>query len=307
MTKFFTIPFADKGDKKEVPLDDSAGFVSYTKGYTPDYEKDPTKDKGKPIERDKLNGIFYDITANIKQWQESTFPIWGAKNLDGSNFGYPKDAVVRVNNVAYKSLADNNSEEPTASNKWEEFSGSSIDAPVGTISEYIGASAPFGWAICNGASFDKSVYKELFTLLQSDKLPNLTGMVLKGLKPTGTILSYEPQQVGQHTHPATVEKDGAHKHKIGSIRLLGKITQIGVYGTPTASGVFSFTNTGAKQMQTGGDLTMVNYDLNYDVSKGWTGEMQSTGEHTHNITVTPLKSKDNLVDNVAINFIIKLG
>lgn len=308
MSKFFTIPFADKGDKKEVPLDDSSGFVSYEKGYTADYEKDPAKDKGKPIERDKLNQIFYDITANIKQWQEGTFPVWGAKNLDGSNYGYPKDSVVRHRAITYRSLIDNNTFEPTDTTKWTLFTSVSNDTPVGTILEYPSEKPPQGYAICDGATFDKDVYKELFNLLGSDRLPNLKGMVLKGLKVGQTPLEFEPQAVGAHTHTGTVLPSGAHSHGIGDMRIRGRCEQVAVSKDGKSTGCFRYDVSKVQRyMQSGGILTLDNYDLIYDLSSGWTGSMAIDGEHTHDITTKAMPSKDNLVDNVGVNFIIKLG
>lgn len=57
MAKLFSIPFAVSGDKTPVPdASQPSGNVSYTDGYTPDYQADQATDpNAKDIERQKLN------------------------------------------------------------------------------------------------------------------------------------------------------------------------------------------------------------------------------------------------------------
>lgn len=306
--KIFNIPFAESGEKEAIPDKDSSGYVSYSSGYTEDYEKDPINDNGKPIERKKVNQIFFDITSNLKAYQTQTFANWGAKDSLGANEKYPKDAIVRYNNLVYRSLENDNTSTPSDVTKWVEFTSVSTDAPVGAIIEYPSNTPPKGWAICDGSSFDKNVYKELYTLLGSDSLPSLKGMVLKGIKTGQTLLSFEPQSVAKHTHTGNVKDNGAHTHKIGTIRIQGKCNAIGTSAGAKSSGCFRYdVLTTDTYIQVDGSLTVANNDLIYDASKGWSGEMATDGIHGHLVNTDDMPSKDNIVDNIGVNFIIKLG
>ncbi|HIE6441057.1 TPA: hypothetical protein ACXJSY_003562, partial [Proteus mirabilis] len=78
MTTIFKTPFATQGDKASIPVEiQSDGSVSYTQGYGYDYERDQVTDPAaKDIEREKMNGIFHDITEAIGEIQRFGFPKW---------------------------------------------------------------------------------------------------------------------------------------------------------------------------------------------------------------------------------------
>ena len=61
--------------------------------------------------------------------------------------------------------------------------------PVGTIVAYWGTEEPPGWKICDGGSIDISDPKmsNLRKQLGTEKLPNLQGMFLRGIDPSGDI------------------------------------------------------------------------------------------------------------------------
>lgn len=75
MTKIFKVPFATQGDRTSIPDDVQAdGAVSYTQGYSYDYERDQQTDPAaKDIEREKMNGIFHDITEAVGELQSFGF------------------------------------------------------------------------------------------------------------------------------------------------------------------------------------------------------------------------------------------
>ena len=72
MAKFFDFPFAQNGDKEEVPMQkDALGWVSFDQGFGPDYEKDLLLDpNAKDIERKKLNWLLYTITERLNYLAE---------------------------------------------------------------------------------------------------------------------------------------------------------------------------------------------------------------------------------------------
>lgn len=52
--------------------------------------------------------------------------------------------------------------------------------PIGTILSYIGSTAPTGYLLCNGATYDTTTYSELYELLGTNVLPDLRGRFLQG-------------------------------------------------------------------------------------------------------------------------------
>ncbi|EJD6498628.1 phage tail protein [Providencia rettgeri] len=118
MTKIFKIPFATQGDRTSIPDDVQAdGAVSYTQGYSYDYERDQITDPAaKDIEREKMNGMFHDITEAIGELQSLGLPKWAAEAKP-----YPIRAIVYHKNKAWQSKVENNSNEPAAGAAWHEL------------------------------------------------------------------------------------------------------------------------------------------------------------------------------------------
>lgn len=134
MAKYFVNPFAKNGDKLAVP--DAVqvdGSVSYDSGFGFDYERDPdplvdplTKD----IPRDQTNQLFFDITDNLKNWQDNTAPEWSSIRA-ATGGGYKKNSRVFFGGQLYVSRLDNNSAQPNApipTNYWT--SGIETDATI---------------------------------------------------------------------------------------------------------------------------------------------------------------------------------
>ncbi len=72
MTKYFETPFANAGDKTVIPDDSQpSGSVSFTDGYTPDYEGDQEIDPdAKDVPRQSENYLKFVITEALKEIQE---------------------------------------------------------------------------------------------------------------------------------------------------------------------------------------------------------------------------------------------
>jgi len=92
--------------------------------------------------------------------------------------------------------------------------------PTGTIMAYIGATAPEGWLLCNGASFaDNIANAKLRELLGSFNTPNLTARYLRG---TGTsegrgglgLKDYQYDEFRPHNHGISLNTTttGNHSH-----------------------------------------------------------------------------------------------
>lgn len=62
--------------------------------------------------------------------------------------------------------------------------------PIGTIIAFAGVNTPIGWLFCNGGTFDKTEYPQLFTVLGGNSLPNLSdGRFLEGASVPKTFKS----------------------------------------------------------------------------------------------------------------------
>lgn len=108
-------PFADQGDKTAPPLNDPAGFVNFTEGYTKYYEislesGDP---QAKAVERAIQNYLFNILTANTQLWQQLGISPW----FPAMPGGYATNALVMRKDVGgtykpYRSLVDANATDP---------------------------------------------------------------------------------------------------------------------------------------------------------------------------------------------------
>ena len=79
-SKTFTIPFADSGDKAAIPdPTQPGGEVSYTEGFTLDYELDQvTEPTAKDVPRQETNQLYFDITEFLQEIQQNGLSIYNA-------------------------------------------------------------------------------------------------------------------------------------------------------------------------------------------------------------------------------------
>ncbi|MBC8954139.1 hypothetical protein [Xenorhabdus sp. PB62.4] len=130
MTKIFKTPFAAQGDRVSIPNEvQPDGAVSYTQGYGYDYERDQNTDPAaKDIEREKMNGIFHDITEAVGEMQTFGVAKWSLEAQP-----YPLRAVVYHNQKLYQSRIENNKEDPEAGKGWVELKA---DLTAGDVGAY---------------------------------------------------------------------------------------------------------------------------------------------------------------------------
>ncbi|CRL63821.1 hypothetical protein [Proteus vulgaris] len=132
MTTIFKTPFATQGDKASIPVEiQPDGSVSYTQGYGYDYERDQVTDPAaKDIEREKMNGIFHDITEAIGEIQSFGFPKWSEAGKP-----YAIRTIVYHKNKVWQSKVENNNIEPVAGNAWAELKADATASDVGAYSK----------------------------------------------------------------------------------------------------------------------------------------------------------------------------
>lgn len=110
-TRIYKTPFAATGDKEVLATADQPdGKVSLQAGWTPDYELANDSPNYRPVGRAEMNGILNEITGALGELQMSGFAPWQA--VSG---GWPKDAYVVHEGVAYRSLIDSNEDTPGTS------------------------------------------------------------------------------------------------------------------------------------------------------------------------------------------------
>lgn len=121
MARYFQFPWAVTGDRTAVPFPtDPGGDVSVAQGFGPAYEIAPGQPGWKPVPREETNGYLYDITDNIRQYQLNGAPEWySASDNNGVAISYPLNAIVRRNDLVYRSLVAANTVEPgTDPTRW---------------------------------------------------------------------------------------------------------------------------------------------------------------------------------------------
>ena len=140
MTKIFTVPFAENGDKISPPdAVQPDGSVSYNLGYGFDYQRDTSLDSGgapvdplaKVFPREQHNGILNDVTTAIGEMQINGLPIWQSVGSP-----YPVNALVRYSGSNWRSTAANNSTTPGApGSSWVDinYQPYSTEASAGVI------------------------------------------------------------------------------------------------------------------------------------------------------------------------------
>ena len=75
-------------------------------------------------------------------------------------------------------LADGTIPEGTKVMVTNDYDGGKI--PVGVVEAYMGTTAPTGWLLCDGSTFDTTMYPKLYELLGTDTVPDLRECVMVG-------------------------------------------------------------------------------------------------------------------------------
>lgn len=119
--RYYRTPFAESGNKAEVPNVSVGGAVGYDTGFGPDYELPQGTVNRKRIERNLYNGMHNGITKNLKQWQENLYPTWIEDDGTGVAFAYPEGMIVNHAGDNWISNEAANQEEPGAGSKWAAY------------------------------------------------------------------------------------------------------------------------------------------------------------------------------------------
>lgn len=117
MAKRFVIPFATSGDKSVTPdATDPAGAISYSQGWPVAYQLADTDPNYRPVGRQEMNGVLFDVTGAIAEIQAFGFPEWVP--VAGLVTPYAVNAVLRHNGNNWRNTVPNNSVEPGTDSTW---------------------------------------------------------------------------------------------------------------------------------------------------------------------------------------------
>jgi microcystin-dependent protein len=98
----------------------------------------------------------------------------------------------------------------------------SASAPPGMVSQFVGATVPAGWLLCDGAVVSRTTYANLFAVCgvvygagdgsTTFNLPNLAGLVPTGVDAAQTEFNVLGKTGGAMTHVLTEAEMPAHNH-----------------------------------------------------------------------------------------------
>ena len=133
MAKRFVIPFASTGDKSTTPdATDPGGAISYSQGWPVAYQLPDTDPAYRPVGRQEMNGVLFDITGAIAELQTLGFPEWVA--VTGLVTPYIVNAWVRrLGNVYFNTVVNNSAAPEAVGSGWVEVSTVSTGRLLKTI------------------------------------------------------------------------------------------------------------------------------------------------------------------------------
>jgi hypothetical protein len=124
MAKIWDTRFAESGDKIAIPEPVQAGGeVSVTTGWTPDYELPDTDPDYKPVGREEMNGVLFEMTDSLQQLQKQGAAEWSP---DLAPYGKGAE-VIHASERWYSPVAGNSTEPGAVGTTWV-IAGSVPDA-----------------------------------------------------------------------------------------------------------------------------------------------------------------------------------
>jgi hypothetical protein len=165
-------------------------------------------------------------------------------------------------------------------------------APVGTPQPWLTDTAPTGWAIMKGQSFDTTLYPELAKVFTNGIIPDMRGAGFLGKEDGETIAAYEQGQVKSHGHAGST---------ISSVDLGTKETAES--GTHTHSFGVGTSEGGANE---GVDLVDAWSTKNTSSDGNHTHNI-TLGSHSHSVTIANFGATKNTINHRKANWIVRLA
>ncbi len=169
-----------------------------------------------------------------------------------------------------------------------------IDAwPVGSIFMTMSNSNPN--TLLGGGTWTKIQGKYLLATSSSYTAGNTYGSMTKSLSVSnipGHTHSFTTNEKGAHTHTASTSSAGNHSHTRGSMNITGQFPGTCDNLRSDNTGAFggAFYRASSEGNKTGDDAdkksaSVVKFNAARDSGAYWTGTTNSTGAHTHDVTV----------------------
>jgi microcystin-dependent protein len=95
--------------------------------------------------------------------------------------------------------------------------------PVGTVVQYVGVVAPTGWFFCDGSSYSKTSYSDLFGVIGNAygidgsnkfRVPNMKRNVPVGYDASDSSFNALGKTGGERTHTLTISEMPEHNHNV---------------------------------------------------------------------------------------------
>lgn len=179
---------------------------------------------------------------------------------------------------------------------------------TGGIEMYMGEVIPETHTELDGKTFDPLVFPKLGALFPTGELPDTRGMMLKHAPDGRAVLSFEAEAVKSHDHSASSSSE-EHQHNSGTLQT-GNTSPYDSSFFPMSSEGVNLRKVSEATGITGGstDLglgrntaTQSIYGSHFHAVIGTT----APDSHDHQITVNASGAAKNLVDNIAVKFIVK--
>lgn len=161
--------------------------------------------------------------------------------------------------------------------------------PIGSI--FITASSTNPATLLGGGTWVRIQGKYLLASSSSYTAGNSYGSMTKTLAvaniPSHTH-GFTTGSAGSHNHSASTGSAGNHSHTRGNMNITGTFYGYDNGYTNTMRGdgrVFKGSGNAGRQSSSNGSARDANYIMSFDASQNWSGATNTTGAHTHSVTV----------------------
>ena len=184
--------------------------------------------------------------------------------------------------------------------------------PVGVPLPWPTDTAPEGYAIMAGQTFDKAAYPKLAAAYPSGVLPDMRGQTIKGKPASGrNVLSTEADGVKSHSHGASASSTDLGTKTTSSFDYGTKSTNnTGDHNHGVGENVSVSAGGGKTVNMSTGTVNLYTKSAGahaHTVGIGAHVHTVAIGSHGHTVTVNATGNAENTVKNIAFNYIVRLA
>lgn len=171
---------------------------------------------------DTTNSVYHHLVTLKSLVDSASSSLSGHISTTSDTHGIGSGASV-VGTTTTQTLTNKTLTSPVLNNP--SFNSGGL-APVGSIMQFAGSTAPSGWLLCDGSAVGRVTYSALFGVISTTygvgdnsttfNVPNLKGKVVVGLDSTQTEFDTLAETGGAKTHThnssSTTGDSGSHQH-----------------------------------------------------------------------------------------------